>query len=47
MKKFDLNELDFRTLRTLKLVHDLGSFTAAAERLSQNQSTIRDRKSVV
>lgn len=40
MKKFDLNELDFRTLRTLKLVHDLGSFTAAAERLSQNQSTI-------
>lgn len=40
MENFDLNNLDFRSLKLLKLVHDLGSFTLAAERLGQNQSTV-------
>ncbi len=40
MQEFDLNDIDFRALRTLKLVHDLRSFTLAAERLGQNQSTV-------
>lgn len=40
MKIFDLAGIDFRSLRALKLVHDLRSFSDAAERLGQNQSTI-------
>jgi DNA-binding transcriptional LysR family regulator len=32
--------LDFTALETLRLVHDLGSFTAAAERLDVNQSAV-------
>jgi len=36
----DLPGIDFRSLRTLKLVHDLCSFSDAAERLGQNQSTV-------
>jgi DNA-binding transcriptional LysR family regulator len=40
MKISDLPGIDFRSLRALKLVHDLRSFSEAAERLGQNQSTI-------
>lgn len=40
MKKFDFDAIDFRALRMLKLVHDLRSFTEAADRLGQHQSTI-------
>nr|WP_041376226.1 LysR family transcriptional regulator [Polymorphum gilvum] len=40
MQKFDLTDLDFRALKTLRLVYDLGSFTRAAELLGQNQSTV-------
>ncbi len=32
--------LDFAALETLRLVHELGSFTAAAERLDVNQSAV-------
>lgn len=32
--------VDLTTLRTLRLVYDLGSFSAAAQQLGQNQSTI-------
>tara|TARA_R110000751_G_scaffold307890_1_gene433835 strand:- start:37678 stop:38661 length:984 start_codon:yes stop_codon:yes gene_type:complete len=40
MHEFDISSLDIRTLKTLKLVHDLGSFSRAAEQLGQNQSTV-------
>lgn len=40
MKISDLPGIDFRTLHALKLVHDLRSFSEAAERLGQNQSTV-------
>lgn len=40
MKISDLPGIDFKTLKALKLVHDLRSFSLAAERLGQNQSTI-------
>ena len=33
-------DLDFPALRTLRLVHELGSFTAAADRLDVNQSAV-------
>lgn len=36
----DPRMLDFTALETLRLVHDLGSFTAAAERLDVNQSAV-------
>ncbi|WP_378949372.1 LysR family transcriptional regulator [Paracoccus sp. R86501] len=36
----DPRNLDFIALETLRLVHDLGSFTAAAERLDVNQSAV-------
>lgn len=36
----DPRSLDFTALETLRLVHDLGSFTAAAERLGVNQSAV-------
>ncbi|WP_282609781.1 LysR family transcriptional regulator [Pelagibius sp. Alg239-R121] len=32
--------IDFNALRTLRLVYDLGSFSAAADKLGHNQSTI-------
>ncbi|MCG6113108.1 MAG: LysR family transcriptional regulator [Paracoccus sp.] len=37
---FDPRSLDFTALETLRLVHELGSFTAAAERLNVNQSAV-------
>jgi len=40
MKISDLPGIDFRSLHALKLVHDLRSFSEAAARLGQNQSTI-------
>ncbi len=36
----DPGSIDFAALRTLRLVHELGSFTAAAERLDVNQSAV-------
>lgn len=36
----DPRSLDFNALQTLRLVHDLGSFSAAAERLDVNQSAV-------
>lgn len=36
----DPRTLDFAALETLRLVYDLGSFTAAAERLDVNQSAV-------
>lgn len=36
----DLFSLDFAALRTLRIVHELGSFTAAAEQLGVNQSAV-------
>lgn len=38
--KPDPRTLDFLSLETLQLVHQLGSFTAAAERLDVNQSAV-------
>jgi len=40
MEKFDFKGLDFRALEVLKTVHDEGSFSRAADRFLQNQSTI-------
>ncbi len=40
MPETDPLSLDFATLRTLCLVHDSGSFTAAAEQIGVNQSAI-------
>jgi DNA-binding transcriptional LysR family regulator len=40
MKKTDGSNVDFAALRTLRLVHDLGSFSLAARRLDVNQSTV-------
>lgn len=36
----DPGSIDFAALQTLRLVHELGSFTAAAERLDVNQSAV-------
>ncbi|WP_375261163.1 LysR family transcriptional regulator [Palleronia sp.] len=36
----DPGSIDFASLDTLRLVHELGSFTAAAERLGVNQSAV-------
>ncbi len=36
----DPRTIDFAALNTLRLVHELGSFTAAAERLDVNQSAV-------
>jgi DNA-binding transcriptional LysR family regulator len=36
----DPSSIDFAALATLRLVHELGSFTAAAERLDVNQSAV-------
>lgn len=36
----DPHSIDFAALKTLRLVHDLGSFTAAAEKLDVNQSAV-------
>ncbi|RTE67051.1 LysR family transcriptional regulator [Amphritea opalescens] len=40
MEKFDYSALSFKSLKTLKLIYDLGSLTAAAIELGQNQPTI-------
>lgn len=40
MEQQDLLKVDFAALRTLQYVHDLGSFSKAADRLGQNQSTV-------
>ncbi|PCH51547.1 MAG: LysR family transcriptional regulator [Hyphomicrobiales bacterium] len=40
MGKFNFLNTDFSALRTLHLVHELGSFTKAADRLKVNQSAI-------
>ncbi|MDA4845423.1 LysR family transcriptional regulator [Hoeflea poritis] len=36
----DILKVDFAALRTLQYVHDFGSFSKAAQRLGQNQSTV-------
>ena len=40
MDRQDILKVDFAALRTLQYVHDLGSFSKAAHRLGQNQSTV-------
>ncbi|MEX3011828.1 LysR substrate-binding domain-containing protein [Hoeflea sp. TYP-13] len=40
MERQDILKVDFAALRTLQYVHDLGSFSKAAHRLGQNQSTV-------
>lgn len=40
MEPQDILKVDFAALRTLQYVHDLGSFSKAAQRLGQNQSTV-------
>ena len=40
MEKSDFKNLDFRALEVMKLVYDLGSLSAAAEKLGQNQSSV-------
>lgn len=40
MQGQDILKVDFAALRTLQYVHDLGSFSKAAHRLGQNQSTV-------
>ncbi|BBB24689.1 LysR family transcriptional regulator [Amphritea japonica ATCC BAA-1530] len=40
MEKFDYSALSFKSLKTLKLIYELGSLTAAAIELGQNQPTV-------
>jgi DNA-binding transcriptional LysR family regulator len=40
MKKSDRSNVDFAALRTLRMVHELGSFSLAARRLDVRQSTV-------
>jgi len=40
MEKFDCSALSFKSLKTLKLIYELGSLTAAAIELGQNQPTV-------
>ncbi len=40
MDQADILKVDFAALRTLQYVHDLESFSRAAQRLGQNQSTV-------
>ena len=40
MENIDYSALSFKSLRTLKLIYELGSVTAAAIELGQNQSTV-------
>ncbi|MCP4315007.1 MAG: LysR family transcriptional regulator [Hyphomicrobiales bacterium] len=40
MERQDILKVDFAALRTLQYVHDLASFSKAAHRLGQNQSTV-------
>lgn len=40
MDKFDVWKLELHALRVLVMIHELGTFTAVAERLELNQSTV-------
>lgn len=40
MENFDYSTLSFKSLKTLKLIYELGSLTAAAIELRQNQPTV-------
>lgn len=40
MENFDCSALSFKNLKTLKLIYELGSLTAAAIQLGQNQPTV-------
>jgi DNA-binding transcriptional LysR family regulator len=40
MEKSDYSNLDFKALQVLKLVYELGSLSAAAAKLGQNQSSV-------
>ncbi len=40
MEKFDYSTLSFKSLKTLKLIYEQGSLTAAAIELGQNQPTV-------
>ncbi len=40
MDKFDVWKLELHALRVLVMIHELGTFTAVAERLDLNQSTV-------